>query len=195
MRICMAGLIALFREWHRIGLHNWINMYQDQIAFASVCLIIVGVILLRKVCASSRVKRQISLIVCSVYTVCVLCKTVFSRVIRSPQIRIDFLWSYRAWLSGQPGMLSQIYLNILLFVPFGLLTYAALTGKRKGALTAILGIVLSISIELLQLYFHRGTFELDDILNNTIGTIIGALIAYGIEYLFERREKKFETKR
>lgn len=66
--------------------------------------------------------------------------------------------------------------------------------KRKGILVAILGIGLSVTIEFMQLYLRRGTFELDDIFNNTIGAAIGALIAYGIECLCEKREKKNEKR-
>ncbi len=126
----------------------------------------------------------------TVYTLIVFWKTVFSRHTRDTVVVTDFLWSYRAMLNGVPGMLSQIYLNIMLFVPLGMLTCSLLNGKRRCFWTAILGMILSTSIELMQLYFHRGTFELDDIFNNTIGTIIGALIAYGIGCLCAKQEKK-----
>lgn len=164
---------------------NFINSHQDFLALA-VCLILV------MACYMYQTRNGRRLICSSavLYTFFVAWKTVFSRSVRDTIVVTDFLWSYRAMLNGGTGMLSQIYLNILLFVPFGLFTYTALTVKRKGIWTTILGMAFSSSIEFMQLYFHRGTCELDDILNNTIGAIIGALTAYSIECICTKQEKR-----
>ena len=37
--------------------------------------------------------------------------------------------------------------------------------------------MFSLSIELCQLVFHMGLFEFDDIINNTIGAILGFIIS------------------
>ena len=72
-------------------------------------------------------------------------------------------------------MWSDIILNILLFVPLGLII-----GGWKGL---FIGLVLSGSLEAIQFYFRIGYCELDDILNNTIGTAIGVCIKALTEYL------------
>ena len=41
------------------------------------------------------------------------------------------------------------------------------------AITVLTGILTSLSIEISQLCFRRGLFEWDDIIGNTVGTIIG----------------------
>ena len=65
----------------------------------------------------------------------------------------------------QNGMWSDIRLNILLFIPLGLLI-----GGWRGLL---IGFCLSCGIEIVQYFGRLGYCELDDILNNTIGAGIG----------------------
>lgn len=35
------------------------------------------------------------------------------------------------------------------------------------------GLLISVCIEVVQLVFHRGLFEFDDMFHNTLGTLIG----------------------
>lgn len=72
-------------------------------------------------------------------------------------------------------MWRDIRLNILLFVPLGFLI-----GGWKGIL---IGFSLSTFIEATQYFGRIGYCELDDILNNTIGTGLGA----GINALIRKR--------
>lgn len=65
----------------------------------------------------------------------------------------------------QNGMWSDIRLNILLFVPLGFLI-----GGWKGL---IFGFLLSSGIEITQYYGRLGYCEIDDVMNNTIGSGIG----------------------
>jgi glycopeptide antibiotics resistance protein len=74
---------------------------------------------------------------------------------------------------------EQIVKNILLFVPFGFLP--ALLIKRFNSIKIVpLAFLFSFYIELSQLLFRRGLFELDDLFNNSLGALIG----YGIFYAF-----------
>lgn len=56
--------------------------------------------------------------------------------------------------------------NIILFIPIGIL----LPRKKRWLIFPFL---FSALIETIQLIFLRGTFELDDIFNNTLGAVIG----------------------
>jgi len=53
--------------------------------------------------------------------------------------------------------------------PFGMI--GPLYIKRRW--TALMGFVLAVLVEVLQLYLKRGLFEYDDIMGNTIGMLIG----------------------
>ena len=53
-----------------------------------------------------------------------------------------------------------------------------ITHKDKGVIAILLGLLLSVSIEVIQLLSYRGLFEFDDIIHNTLGTAIGVGILY-----------------
>lgn len=79
----------------------------------------------------------------------------------------------------QSGMWSDIILNILLFVPLGLII-----GGWKGL---IIGFALSGMIEAAQYFFQLGFCELDDVLNNTLGAAIGVAIKAFTEHLILKK--------
>lgn len=68
--------------------------------------------------------------------------------------------------------LIGIMQNLILFMPFGFLLCGATDQPRTSRLL-LLGFLLSLSIELCQLLFRLGWFEVDDILHNVLGTYLG----------------------
>ena len=75
---------------------------------------------------------------------------------------------------------KDLFVNILGFIPFGFAVYAwaRRSGERKGAVTMgialLLGAGISLFIELLQVYLPTRDSSLTDVLNNILGTYIGA---------------------
>ena len=65
-------------------------------------------------------------------------------------------------------MWSDIVLNILLFLPIGLII-----GSKWGI---VIGSILACTIEILQYSLHRGFCEIDDVVNNVIGAAVGVAI-------------------
>ena len=65
--------------------------------------------------------------------------------------------------------------NIGWFVPWGIVL-PVLTKRNNLWLTALTGFGFSFFIEINQYVFRKGFFEIDDLILNTLGTIIG----YGI---------------
>lgn len=94
------------------------------------------------------------------YIYFILTETLIGRPVQPEPIFRGLFWEI------QNGMWSDILLNILLFIPLGLLI-----GGWKGVL---IGFLLSCGIELIQYFGRLGYCELDDIFNNTIGAGIGA---------------------
>lgn len=78
--------------------------------------------------------------------------------------------------------------NIMIFIPIGLLV--PIIWKLKDKTVILIGFLISLSIELSQLFLNRGT-DIDDLLFNTFGTIIG-LVIYKI---ISKKEKKYVNKR
>lgn len=96
------------------------------------------------------------------YILVVFSFTLFGRTAQAEPIFKGLFWEL------QSGMWFDIGLNILLFVPLGLII-----GGWKGL---IICFALSGLIETIQYIYQIGYCELDDILNNTIGAGIGILL-------------------
>lgn len=67
-------------------------------------------------------------------------------------------------------------LNIVLFVPFGFLVPAVWKEYRSRRKMALTGCLLSLFIEILQIFTFRLT-DVDDLITNTGGTMLGYYIA------------------
>lgn len=100
------------------------------------------------------------------------------------------LWSYkRLFQGGNPLLLDEIIMNVVLFIPVGVLLgsqFTKDTKKRHWLVVFLVGMGLSLGIEVLQLVFKKGSFEIDDIIHNTLGCMIGFLLWQGIAKLTER---------
>ena len=86
-------------------------------------------------------------------------------------------WSYvDAFINGNMTTLVEIGINIILFIPIGFLGVFVF---RKNSFWKILltGISLSALMEMMQFYMQRGLAEYDDLISNTIGVVLGSVIA------------------
>ena len=66
--------------------------------------------------------------------------------------------------------------NIILFVPYTFFYLQALTPSKSLKAAFLLAFLTSIFVELLQLIFWLGAFQLSDLLYNVIGGMIGWLL-------------------
>ena len=84
--------------------------------------------------------------------------------------------NYRDVVGDQVFALN-IFGNILLFVPLGFFIPALFTGDGHYHMGAILlCFVFSSSVEIIQLYTRLGSCDVDDIILNTLGGIIGYIL-------------------
>ena len=76
---------------------------------------------------------------------------------------------------AQPELYRTMFMNVLLFMPFGLSLPFALNKKiwYSVCITALIGLGLSICVEVLQYVFCLGRCEADDIIMNVLGVLIG----------------------
>lgn len=70
--------------------------------------------------------------------------------------------------------------NILMFFPFGLLAPMLCSGLRKMWYCVLAGFLCSCAIELAQLMTQRGYCQVDDVMTNTIGSLVGWAVWAGI---------------
>ncbi len=82
---------------------------------------------------------------------------------------------YRDQLGMKAFLLNDIG-NVAAFIPFGYF-FPVVTGlKKKAAITVPVCFAFSLCLEIIQLLTHVGSFDVDDILLNTLGGILGLLI-------------------
>jgi glycopeptide antibiotics resistance protein len=87
---------------------------------------------------------------------------------------------------GLESFVVNILGNILAFAPFGFLLPLLNKRYRKFFFVAFLGLLFSVSVEAVQLLLKVGIFDVDDILMNTIGGIMG-YVSYKIYSSLLRR--------
>ena len=77
---------------------------------------------------------------------------------------------------GMRAVLVNIVGNVAAFVPFGL--FLPLLSAKCGRLwrTVFYSLELSLAVETLQLVLRVGTFDVDDLLLNTLGGMLGILL-------------------
>ena len=63
--------------------------------------------------------------------------------------------------------------NIIMFIPFGLLAPMVFERMRKVRFCVFIGFLCSCGIELSQLITQRGYCQLDDVVTNTVGMLVG----------------------
>ena len=116
--------------------------------------------------------RQVSFCLLLGYIFLVLCTTIFYREETfEKRYYLHPLWSYSVLYNK---LLAQIIMNVILFVPIGFFAGGAL--KKKHIWHAFgFGFILSLFIEVTQLISTRGVFNVDDIIHNTLGCVLGFL--------------------
>ena len=117
--------------------------------------------------------------------------TIFSRTVsKDVQMELALFWSYKMIARGDKYMFFEVFWNVVLFMPYGLL--ASIISKSRSKWPVLLsGSLLSVVIELTQLFAHRGLFEYDDIVHNTLGTVIGIAFCLMAAKLLSKIERKY----
>ena len=121
----------------------------------------------------SRNRRRTFLsILCIIYFVMIFIITIFER---EPGSRTGISFKFFDTLGG-PRANAYVIENVLLFIPFGIFIPLKWKQLRNPFVCSILGFCLSCIIEMIQLITERGHFQIDDIVTNTLGTLIGGIV-------------------
>lgn len=79
---------------------------------------------------------------------------------------------------GSNGFMWNVVGNIMIFIPFGYIVSHILNSKKINK-PLLLTFITSLTIELVQMYIGR-SFDIDDIILNCTGGIIGFLLFIGL---------------
>lgn len=125
------------------------------------------------------------------YLFLLLCSTLYFRPVNEVRTHhFKPFWSYeQCFKDGSFHLVPEIGLNILVFMPIGLLLGMSIKHFTwwKVLLT---GASISVSIEVMQLIFRKGLSEFDGVFNNTLGCMAG----YGLCCLMEMTSRMIKTK-
>ena len=70
-------------------------------------------------------------------------------------------------------LFRNLILNIMLFIPVGFLIPFYSDKLKKMYRVVLIGFLATVTIELTQHFNDYGVFEIDDVFNNTLGTLLG----------------------
>lgn len=87
---------------------------------------------------------------------------------------IKRFWNYREQL-GAFATVTNLFGNVLIFLPFGF--FMPMASKYRSFLsTSFYSLALSLIVEISQLFMKVGCFDVDDLLLNTIGGMLGYIV-------------------
>ena len=141
-------------------------------------------------------RENVTIAVFIIYLIAVLSLTFIVRetmILRTPDNRGLILKPFREIdaMLHQPNHLfwfMQIFLNILLFVPFGFLLPMISKRFKNLLLTTVTGFVFSAGIETMQYITGRGLTEVDDVINNTSGALVGYILYVTVMWIYKRTQ-------
>lgn len=157
----------LWKELWRYS-HRQIQHIPDEYLIGVAIVVIIGIIVSFWWKGLKKGLRYSSGLTLTGYIFLVFCSTVFLRKVGKIQ-RYDFhpFWSY-----NRSDLLVENIMNVVVFIPVGLLIGVAF--KRMTWWKAMLtGCGIAVTIEVLQFFFMRGFSEIDDVMHNTLGCLIG----------------------
>ncbi len=91
-----------------------------------------------------------------------------------PFVEIRRFWIYREQL-GAKAVFANLAGNIIAFIPFGLILPLIVRRMRRGIQVVAAGFALSLLVEVVQLITKVGCFDVDDLILNTLGSLLGYL--------------------
>ena len=172
-----------------------INLAREYLVLGIIGLIFIGIIyfiFFRKFLKNhmqTNIKKVIVFCILFCYIVIVIGATIF---IRSGVYEHANLFSsyIEAWNNYSKSYWRNIILNILMFVPFGFLLPLFSDRFKKFYWTLGLSFLFTFGIESTQYITKRGIFEVDDIMNNWIGALIGySLVMFLLTSIFKEKTK------
>lgn len=94
---------------------------------------------------------------------------------------VPLVKGFNAIQNGSKVILVEMGLNVLLFIPLGYVLRRFHGVKRSVAQVVLIGFLISLTIEIIQLIsMYQGLnvriFDIDDLILNTLGTFIGAML-------------------
>ncbi|MEG1457682.1 MAG: VanZ family protein [Acetivibrio sp.] len=98
------------------------------------------------------------------------------------------IWCYTHGI--KPYFFLNVIMNVAAFIPFGFILPIISPRKPKFINILVSGFELTLVIETIQLLLKVGCFDVDDMLLNTVGAVMGYFLLVLCKHFDSRRIKK-----
>lgn len=169
-----------------------IDLYQDvpTLVYEGLLLIFcIGTVVLIAIKGFSKGLKFSTGLLTIEYILLIYCATVVFRDC-SENVGHNFIpfWSYKAIEKGIYDLLAENIMNVVVFVPVGMLL-SCVSRRLKWWMVMLIGFGISVSIEVLQYLYHKGFSEFDDVFHNTLGCAIGYCSIMILKEIYTYRTK------
>ena len=154
-----------------LRIDNFLNNHPRIVFFAG--MILTG--------AAGLLKRKNRFAFLIIYTLFIGLMTMGYRETGAPHGRFELFWSYRNFLASD-AIRQEIISNIWLFIPLGAILYDPVHPHRW-----VWAACLSVLIETVQFGFGIGLCEIDDVISNSLGAMLGYNLSEEMFLLLHRR--------
>lgn len=194
-----------FGEWHEIA-NNRMTIMKEQIKEYALSLyrdipatvyegllsvFCLGVVIIIAFWGFRNGWRKIAGLVLAEFVFLIYCSTVIFRTAADGNgHEFKPFWSYEAIENGRSELIAENVMNVVVFIPIGALLGFMVNGARCTVMKELLIVLIvamgiSLSIEAMQYFFHRGFAETDDVMHNTIGCIVGYMLVLSVARLYK----------
>ena len=167
--------------------HYIINLYQDipqEVYEGLLSVFCIGLVVFVAWKGFKTGLRYSAILLLVEYVFLIFCSTVIFRATGEIS-KYDFhpFWSYKAIQDGRENLLAENIMNVIVFIPVGMILGSLLKVKGSWLIALLIGCSISITIEALQFCFLKGFSEVDDVMHNTLGCIVGFMIVNGFRHI------------
>lgn len=110
------------------------------------------------------------------YLLIIFCLTLLSRE-QGSTTKIDLEIGSTLRINARNN--AYVVENILLFIPYGFCLAWRFGSRKRWIINIFTGLMTTLAVEYTQLLTGRGVFQIDDILTNALGCVLG-LICYAV---------------
>ena len=174
-------------------------MYTWNIVVLLIVMLLISVLylILKRKIVNKKITNTVFLVSFAIYFALMIYSTLIDRSSGTESVGLCLIPfnSYYKLFKGNTDIFKQSIMNIAFFYPFGFLLCGLdfkFISERKWTI-AIFAFVFSFSIEILQLIFRLGYAEIDDVMHNTLGAIIGIIAVPFLNKLFDDIELKVKS--
>lgn len=124
-----------------------------------------------------RLGRSLAVSALVVWVVLILMLTIIFRRVNGYRVyNLDLIRTYKRAIEGSDRTFKDVFYNIFMLMPMGFLIPVIWDKAKLWHVLLICG-GFSLFIEISQYLSCRGSFELGDLLHNTLGALVGCIVS------------------